>query len=155
MRISILSAVLVVAAVLAGTASASNHEPFAFGQSERGDLRVVSGAFVAANAAELRGVWLDDSIPCDQWRSLRVNVLLDYSRAGVTRSVSRGRTGAVRNCAEGGPNFGFTLRARRVGLACANGRWKPGFYTFVVRTTHRASGMRAVVSLAWSNTVSC
>ena len=156
MRTRILSGVVTLAALLfPGAALATNHEPFAFGSAERGDLRVVSGAFVAAGSADLRGVWFDETVGCDQWRSLRVNVLVDYTRGSVSRRVARGRTGAVRNCAEGGPNFGFTVRARRNGLACPNGRWKPGFYTFVVRTTHRASRLRALVSLAWSNTVSC
>ena len=143
-------------ALLAFSGSAlAEHEPFAFGHAERGSLKVVSGAFVARTAADLRGVWLDETKPCDAWRSLRVAALIDYSRGSVTRSVSRRRTGAVRNCAEGGPNFGFTIRARRAGLACPDGSWRPGFYTFVVRTRHRATGLEAVVSLAWSNTERC
>jgi hypothetical protein len=150
-----LVAVLACAGAASAPAAATNHEPFAFGQVERGSLRVVSGAFVGSRAADLRGVWLDESVGCDQWRSLRVNVLVDYARGSVTRRVSRRRTGAVRNCAEGGPNFGFTIRAAPNGLACPNGRWKQGFYTFVVRTTHRASGLRALVSLGWSNTARC
>jgi len=150
-----LAAVVGVAALAAGSAAASSHEPFGFGNAERGSLRVVSGVFVASGAVDLRGVWLDDTVGCDQWRSLRVNALVDYSRGGVTKRVSKGRVGAVRNCAEGGPNFGFTVKARPNGLACPNGKWKPGFYTFVVRTTHRASGLRALISLAWSNTVTC
>lgn len=157
MRTRLVSAVLglAVAAACPAAAPASNHEPFAFGQAERGSLKVVSGAFVGARSADLQGVWLDETVGCDQWRTLSVNVLIDYSRGGVTRRVSRRRAGAVRNCAEGGPNFGFSIRARPNGLACPNGRWKPGFYTFVVRTRHRASGVMALVSLAWSNTVRC
>lgn len=150
--------VVAVALGLAGAAvapAAAADEPFAFGHAERGSLRVVSGAFVSERAADLRGVWLDDTLGCDQWRSLRVAVLIDQVRGSVTRRVAKQRRGAVRNCAEGGPNFGFTIRAAPNGLACPNGRWKPGFYTFVVRTTHRASGLKAVLSLAWSNTARC
>ncbi len=145
-----------VAALLTSPAPAlASHEPFAFGDASRGSLRVVSGAFVGSSVADLRGVWLDETKTCNTWRSLRVRVLVDYSRGSVTRRVRRERTGAVRNCAEGGPNFGFTLRASRIGLACPNGRWKPGFYTFVVRTLHRATGTEAMVSLGWNNRARC
>ncbi len=145
---------LLLGAIAPGAAVA-NHEPFAFGDAKRGSLQVVSGALVAPGSADLRGVWLNEALGCEQWRSLRVNVLIDYSRGSVTRRVRRSRTGAVKNCAEGGPNFGFTLRARRIGLACPNGRWKPGLYSFDVRTTHRATGLRATMSLAWPNRVRC
>ena len=141
--------------VTAPAPAAASHEPFAFADAKRGNLQVVSGALVGTDAADLRGVWLNQAVGCNQWRSLRVSVLIDYVRRSVTRRVRRGRTGAVRNCAEGGPNFGFTLKASRIGLACPNGRWKPGLYTFVVRTTHRATGLRATLSLAWANRVRC
>ncbi|MDQ3859078.1 MAG: hypothetical protein M3327_11645 [Actinomycetota bacterium] len=145
---------LLLAAIVPGAAVA-NHEPFAFGDAKRGRLLVVSGALVAPKSVDLRGVWLNEALGCDQWRSLRVNVLIDYTRGSMTRRVRRSRMGAVKNCAEGGPNFGFTIGARRIGLACPNGRWKPGLYTFVVRTTHRATRLRATVSLAWPNRVRC
>jgi hypothetical protein len=148
-----------LAALLAALASTSpagaQSEPFGFGQAEKGSLRVVSGAIVSRGSADLRGVWLDNSVGCNQFRSLRVGVLLDRVQGGTTRRIRRSRIGAVRNCAEGGPNFGFTIRARNVGLACPNGRWKPGEYSVVVRTTHRASKVTAVLSLAWSITRPC
>lgn len=137
-----------------GTASA-DHEPFSFGIASKGDLRVVSGALVGPRSVDLRGVWLNETVACDQWRRLRVSVTLDYRRGATTRRISRTKQGLVRNCAEGGPNFGFTLRARPHGLACANGRWKPGIYTFVVRTLHRATGIEAAVSLDWNNRQRC
>ena len=148
-----LVAALVTLAVPAR--ATAGHEPFAFADAKRGSLQVISGAFVARTSADLRGTWLNDTLGCDQSRSLRVRVLIDYTRGSTTKTVARRKTGAVRNCAEGGPNFGFTLRAPRIGLACASGRWKPGFYTFVVRTTHRASGLRATLSLAWPNRRRC
>ncbi|MBD0290762.1 MAG: hypothetical protein ICV74_05850 [Thermoleophilia bacterium] len=154
-RKRLLGLAATAALALSATPALASHEPFAFGDASRGSLRVVSGAFVGSSAADLRGVWLDETKSCNTWRSLRVRVLVDYSRGSVTRRVRRERTGAVRNCAEGGPNFGFSLGARRIGLACPNGRWKPGFYTFVVRTLHRATGIEATVSLAWPNRVRC
>jgi hypothetical protein len=145
-------------AALAGLALSSGPaaaEPFAFAQAERGSLRVVSGASVGARDADLRGVWLDETVGCDQFRSLRVAVLVDLARGSTTRRVARARIGAVRNCAEGGPNFGFTLRASRIGLGCPNGTWRPGFYTFVVRTTHRATRTSALLSLAVEDRSAC
>ncbi len=153
-RTTVAAASSLIALVVPAPAIAS-HEPFAFADAQRGSLRVVSAAFVAPGVADLRGVWFDETLACDERRTLRVNVVIDYSRGSATRSVSRRRTGVVRNCAEGGPNFGFTLRARRVGLACPNGRWKRGFYTFIVRTTERATGLRATVSLGWDNRERC
>ncbi len=152
-RVAAVGLVAVTAAlVLPAQASA---EPFAFGEARKGNLRVVSGAFVTSRAADLRGVWFNPSRPCNVSRVLRVNALIDYSRGSTTKRVTRRKSGAVQNCAEGGPNFGFTVRAARVGLACPSGRWKPGFYTFVVRTTHRATGLQAMVSLAWHNQRRC
>ena len=147
--------VAAVAAVWPSLAGASNHEPFGFGEAARGSLRVISGIFVAGSTADLRGVWLDESQPCTQFRTLRVSVLIDYSRGQSTRTVTRRRTGAVQNCAEGGPNFGFTLRARRHNLACPNGRWRPGFYPFQVRTRHLASGLLAIGTVGWNNRQRC
>ena len=50
MRTKLISLAAVVAASLAaGPAAASSHEPFGFGNAERGSLRVVSGVFVAAS----------------------------------------------------------------------------------------------------------
>jgi hypothetical protein len=49
----------------------------------------------------------------------------------------------------------FAFGDARRGNLQVGGRWKPGFYTFVVRTTHRASGVQATVSLAWANRRRC
>ncbi len=154
-RTRIVGAAAALGLLVSAGPALAEHEPFSFGIAERGSLRVVSGAFVSPRTAELRGVWLDETLGCDQWRALRVRVLVDYRRGATTRRISKARAGAVRNCAEGGPNFGFTIRAGRHGLACPNGRWKPGIYTFVVETLHRASRIEAVVSLDWNNRARC
>ena len=52
----------------------------------------------------------------------------------MTRRVRRSRTGLVDNCAEGGPNFGYDLTPKTYGMACANGRWRPGRYSMTTRT---------------------
>ena len=59
------------------------------------------------------------------------------------------------NCAEGGPNLGFHRTAASVGLACADGRWKPGRYDFVTRTKHIASGLVALGTLSWIRRGTC
>lgn len=152
LKLVVALAALAAFALWSGPAAA---EPFAFAQAERGSLRVVSGAFITARDADLRGVWINEPLGCDQFRSLGVTVLVDRVRAGRTTRVRRERTGPVRNCAEGGPNFGFTLRARRIGMGCPNGTWRPGLYTFVVRTTHRATRTSALLSLAIRDTTAC
>ena len=156
MRLTLCLLVTALVALLAAVApAAADHEPLAFSDARRGDLRVVSGAFVTARSAQLMGTWFDDTISCREFRSLRVTAFIDYTRRRTSRIVTGRRTGAVRNCAEGGPNFGFDFRANRFRLACPNGRWKPGFYTFHVRTTHRATGLQASVTLLWTNRARC
>ena len=59
------------------------------------------------------------------------------------------------NCAEGGPNLGFHRTAASVGLACADGRWKPGRYSLSVKTTHVRSGLIAQASLYHQITRPC
>lgn len=145
-----------LAALLAGPPVArAALPPIVFGEAQRGDLRVVSDVLLSGRAAEMMGVWFDDSLACSQWRRLRVAVFVEYTRGRTSRTVRRARTGAVRNCVEGGPNFGFVLRARSVGLACPDGRWRPGHYTFDTRTTHVASRTRASATLLWSKSGRC
>jgi hypothetical protein len=61
----------------------------------------------------------------------------------------------VANCAEGGPNMGFTFSARRLGMACPSGAWKPGRYSLATTTKHLASGLEAIASLGWVKRGSC
>ena len=61
--------------------------------------------------------------------------------------MKRSRSSLVGNCAEGGPNFGFDLSPRALGLGCASGRWRPGRYSLTTKATHVASGLIAQASL--------
>ena len=70
----------------------------------------------------------------------------------ASRSKPQGRVG---NCSEGGPNLGFTIKSKRHGLACADGTGLPGTYSFITRTTHRASKLRAIGSLTWEKAGTC
>ena len=62
---------------------------------------------------------------------------------------------AVENCAEGGPNVGFTIFAKPNGFACPNGNWRPGDYSFLTRTTELASGLQATAVLILTRTAAC
>ena len=47
------------------------------------------------------------------------------------------------------------LSARAVGMACPNGRWKPGLYHFLTRAKEPKRGLEASASLDWTNTRRC
>jgi hypothetical protein len=123
--------------------------------AERGPAKVVSRALLSARGAELKGTWYDSGRSCIARRSLRVSYLVDLVRGGTTTRRRAARTGAVENCAEGGPNFGFDVTARGLGMACPSGRWRPGRYSIVVRTFDAVSGLRAVASLYYQETRRC
>ena len=103
----------------------------------------------------MRAVWNDTKVPCTVSRRLRVRVLVDRVAAGKTTRVIRSGTFRDPNCAEGGPNVGFTLKARSIGLACPNGRWKPGLYHFLTRAKEPKRRLEASASLDWTNTRRC
>ncbi len=76
-----------------------------------------------------------------------------FGRSG-TRVSRQGRF-RTENCAEGGPNMGFTLAAKAIGYGCPNGRWKPGQYTFVTVAVDHRKRLRAVASVGWENRTPC
>jgi hypothetical protein len=129
--------------------------PIAFATATKGNLNVVSDVLLAANGAEMRGVWFNEARSCFETRRLRVEIEVFYSRGTATSHVQRVKTGTVANCAEGGPNFGFFFRPSRHGLACPNGRWKPGSYSFLTTAKDLRSGLTASTSLLWDKRGSC
>src|SRR2546423_4098888 len=98
--------------------------PSAYAHAQLGSLSVVSGVLVSRTAVDMRGVWNDEHVPCSTNRRLTVRVIIDHQPSG--KRISRAGRFLDPNCAEGGPNVGFTLSARKIGLACPNGAWKPG-----------------------------
>src|SRR5437773_4800172 len=108
-----------------GVATLATGEPSTFGTARLGSLTVTASVFVGPKTADMRGVWNDTKVPCTVSRRLRVRVLIDRVVRGKTNRVRRSGMFRDTNCAEGGPNVGFTLKARSIGLACPNGRWKP------------------------------
>ena len=142
-------------ALLLGIATVASGEPTTFGTARLGTLTVTSSVLVAPKAADMRAVWNDTKAPCTERRRLRVRVLVDRVAAGKTTRVRRAGTFRDANCAEGGPNVGFTLSARAVGLACPTGRWKPGLYHFLTRAKEPKRGLEASTSLDWTNTRRC
>jgi hypothetical protein len=142
-------------ALLLGLAAVTTGEPTSFGTARLGTLTVTASVLVSPKAVDMRGVWNDTKAPCTENRRLRVRVLVDRVAAGKTTRVRRAGTFRDGNCAEGGPNVGFTLSARAAGMACPNGRWKPGLYHLLTRAREPKRGLEASASLDWTNTRRC
>lgn len=144
-----------VALALASPATAAD-EPTAYAIAQHGSLKVVSVVRIEPAGGEMKGVWLDGKAGCLDKRTLRVSIQIDLvSPAGKTTRVRRSRLGAVDNCAEGGPNFGYDLAPRAYGMACANGRWRPGRYSLSTTTRDGRSGLTAQASLYYRVTRRC
>jgi hypothetical protein len=154
-RLWIAAAAVVAATVGTTTALAVGPEKTAFAIARDGNLRVISSAIMLPSSAELRGGWLNEAISCLETRRLRVRIEVFYSRGQQTKNLSRTRTRTVHNCAEGGPNVGFTLFAKPNNFACPNGRWRPGDYSFHTRTTELASGLVSEAVLILTRTAPC
>jgi hypothetical protein len=149
------TALALLALALAAPAAAAD-EPGTFGMAQRGSLKIVSGVLLSPTGGEMKGVWLDAKQTCRVKRTLRVSIQIDLvSAAGKTTRIKRARNGLVDNCAEGGPNFGFDLAPRAYGMACANGRWRPGRYSMTTKTTDTRSGLIAQASLYHQVTRRC
>jgi hypothetical protein len=147
--------VLLLALAAAAPAAAAD-DPVAYGMAQKGSLRVVSNVLLSPTGGEMKGVWLDGKRGCLDRRTLRVSIRIDLvSTAGKTTRITRSKRGAVDNCAEGGPNFGFDLRPKAYAMACANGRWRPGRYSMTTTTLDTRSGISAQASLYHQVTRRC
>jgi len=142
-------------ALLLGVAAAAGGEPSSFGTARLGTLTVTASVLVSPKAVDMRAVWNDTKAPCAESRRLRVRILVDRVAAGKTTRVRRAGTFRDGNCAEGGPNVGFTLGACAAGMVCPDGRWKPGLYHFLTRAKEPRRGLEASASLDWANTRRC
>ena len=151
-----MRALLAVLGLTLATSAVAADLPTAYGMAQRGSLKVVSVVRIEPSGGEMKGVWLDGKQGCLDRRTLRVAIHIDLvSATGKTTRVKRSRTGFVDNCAEGGPNFGFDLAPRALGMGCSNGRWRPGRYSLNTKTTHVASGLIAQASLYYQVTRRC
>lgn len=134
-------------AAVAAPASAAD-QPSAYAVAQQGSLKVVASVLLAERGGEMRGVWLNEKIGCAATRTLRVEISIDLvDAAAKTTRAKRSRRGTVANCAEGGPNFGYDLVPRVLGMGCSSGRWKPGRYSMTTRVTELRSGLVAAASL--------
>ena len=139
---------LIVLALALAAPAAAGDDPSAYGLAQRGSFKVVSGVLLSPTGGEMKGVWLDGKAGCLDRRTLRVSIQIDLvSPAGRTTRIRRSRQGAVDNCAEGGPNFGYDLAPKAYKMACANGRWRPGRYSLLTKTLDVRSGITAQASL--------
>jgi hypothetical protein len=147
-RVALSTAVMAASlATAAPAAAAPALEPGTFGSVRKGSLLVSSSVLVTRKNVDMMGGWTNDRVICTATRRLTVRILIDRVRGQKTDRIRRHKTGRVTNCAEGGPNFGFQIRAADVGLACPNGAWRPGRYDFVTTTRHHSSGLRAIATL--------
>jgi hypothetical protein len=155
-RKTLVAGVVAGALVLPAGASA---ETSTFSVAKWGALNVVSSVVFTRTGVDMMGGWFHTQQPCSLERRLRVWVTFTRTRpngshgATVFDSVTR----RVMNCAEGGPNLGFHFRAADFsrGLACPDGRWKPGRYDFQTRTRHLASGLLSVATLSVFKRAAC
>jgi hypothetical protein len=133
----------------AATASALAADlPSTIGVAERGTLKVVSNVLLTATGGEMKGVWLDRARPCRERRRLTVRLEIDLVKPnGATQRARYVKFGPVANCAEGGPNFGFDLRPRALGMGCADGSWAPGRYAITTRAVEGRTRLQASASL--------
>jgi hypothetical protein len=135
-------------ALLAAVPAVAADEPGTYGMAQRGSLKIVSGVLLGERGGEMKGVWLDARKPCTMRRTLRVSIQIDLvSPTAKTTRIKHSRSGLVENCAEGGPNFGFDLKPRSLGMGCASGRWRPGHYSMITKTADAVSGLIAQASL--------
>ncbi|HLM33168.1 MAG TPA: hypothetical protein VK285_03800 [Gaiellaceae bacterium] len=131
-------------------------EPGTFATARKGALDVTSSIFVTSRAVDQFGGWTDETKACTAFRTLRVTTEIFRTRPdGTGQHRIKVRQAPVMNCAEGGPNLGFSRTAASVGLSCPDGRWKPGRYDFVTRTKHLASGLVALGTLSWIRRGTC
>lgn len=151
-----LAAVSVGAALALAASAQAAGEPVAYADAQAGTLRITSGVVVSPTAVDLRGVWQDTKLPCSAQRKLAVRAVVHFTPpGGVSRRVVLSRTFKDVNCAEGGPNVGFTPTARTLVMACPNGVWKPGAYEFDTGTTDTVGKLKATASLNWTKTARC
>jgi hypothetical protein len=139
-----------------GTSGASTALPSALGSAKHGTLHATDVILLGPKDVTLLGGWENTAVPCTEGRRIDVNVLVQRTApSGGGTTVRRSKTGVTLNCAEGGPNFGFTLTATGLGMKCPDGTWARGRYDFVINTTVRAGDLRATASLTWPKTTAC
>src|SRR5437660_1145336 len=110
-------AVALLTALAAAAAAQAQGEPAAFGVARLGSLSVVAGVVLSADDVEMRGGWLDARQRCAAKRRLSVTATIDYAPpVGNGLAAHRRAVFTVVNCAEGGPNAGWTLTAKGLGF---------------------------------------
>lgn len=155
-RLGLLPVPVAAALLVTAPAPAQTSSPGTFAIAERGSLVVASSILVDRRGADMRGGWTNDRISCRASHRLTVRIEIFRTANGqAAGEVRRRRTGRVANCAEGGPNFGFGIRAAGVGLACPNRAWRPGRYDFVTRTRDRTGRLRATATVFFRVTEPC
>ncbi len=152
----LLALAAIVAALCAGVARA-DFTLAAYSDAVLGSLHVTTGVLLQGKTVDLRGVWTDAKVSCRVKRRLTIDAIVDFTPPGGSGGGHTARHGSFRdfNCAEGGPNVGFTLTARQLHLACPNGSWKPGDYSFSAAATEPTTKLHSHANLGWKQTQGC
>lgn len=152
-----VAAVASLAAAAAPASATSPFDPAVFGTATRGHESVMTAVYVYPTGAQLLAVWTQDGIGCSVNRKLRITGTFDYtpSPSGRSRHYRITRTFRVGNCAEGGPNTGFTLRAYKRHAVCPGGRWHPGDYQMSTTATDLVTGLKASADVQFTMSRPC
>ena len=118
-RPALVIAVLVAALAFSATAGAALAT---FGEAKKGGLHVISSVIWTDRSVDMRGGWFNNHVSCLANRRLRVAIQIQRSRGGSGSAFGEVKTGPVMNCAEGGPNFGFTISPTDAGQTGRSGR---------------------------------
>ena len=151
-RPALVIAVLAAALLLSATAASA---PATFGEARQGGLHVISSVLWANRSVDMRGGWFNNDVSCLANRRLHVEIEIQRTRGSSNSGFGAVKTGPVMNCAEGGPNFGFTISPTQAGMACPNGTWRPGRYDLLTRTRHVRTGLTALATLSLTRRQAC
>jgi hypothetical protein len=151
------AAALAALAAAAPATAAGPFDPAVLGTATRGHESVMTAVYVYPTGAQLLAVWTEDGIGCSVGHRLRITGTFDYtpSPSGRSRRYRITRTFRVGNCAEGGPNTGFTLRAYKRHAVCPGGRWHPGDYQMSTTATDLATGLKASADVQFTISRPC
>ena len=116
----------------------------AYASAALGKLTLTSAVLLSDTGAQLLAGWQSAAAGCGATRRLVVDTTIEYVPSGGptrrARTFRLDKTGAVTNCGESGPSFGFGFSARHYHLSCPDGTWLPGTYSFSTTAIVAAPG---------------
>jgi len=114
----------------------------------QGELRLLSAVSVRPAGVAFAGSLRNAPGGCVAKPALELEAqVVREPASGATLGQVRRRTTRLASCARGDADLRLSARALR--FACAGGGWKPGRYTFELRTRMRPTRLTSVVALTW------